>query len=121
MQRNSKNWRFRPGRRICALLLVLLLTALWGLGPAVAADQVLGVREKLPNDLVWLFSRQTGLPLVTLELDHQGGRLAGAQRQGRAGQPHRLPALKRHQESQRHPDRPGTRFLGGPSQRRGRR
>jgi zinc protease len=45
-----------------------MLTALWGLGPAAAADQVLGVREKLPNDLVWLFSQQTGLPLVTLHL-----------------------------------------------------
>ncbi len=75
MHRSSKNWGLRPGRRISALLLVLMLTALWGLGPAVAADQVLGVREKLPNDLVWLFSQQTGLPLVTLHLIIKAGTL----------------------------------------------
>ncbi|MFI5355044.1 MAG: M16 family metallopeptidase, partial [Desulfobaccales bacterium] len=60
---------------ISALLLVLMLTALWGLGPAAAADQVLGVREKLPNDLVWLFSQQSGLPLVTLHLIVKAGTL----------------------------------------------
>ena len=48
---------------------------MWSYGPAAAADQVLGVREKLPNDLVWLFSRQTGLPLVTLELVVKAGTL----------------------------------------------
>ena len=75
MHRSSKNWGLRPGRRISALLLVLMLTALWGLGPAAAADQVLGVREKLPNDLVWLFSQQSGLPLVTLHLIVKAGTL----------------------------------------------
>ena len=75
MHRSSKNWGLRPGRRISALLLVLMLTTLWGLGPAFAADQVLGVREKLPNDLVWLFSQQTGLPLVTLHLIVKAGTL----------------------------------------------
>ena len=75
MHRSSKNWGLRPGRRISALLLVLMLTALWGLGPAFAADQVLGVREKLPNDLVWLFSQQSGLPLVTLHLIVKAGTL----------------------------------------------
>ena len=52
-----------------------MLTALWCPGPAAAADQVLGVREKLPNDLVWLYSQQTGLPLVTLELTIKAGTL----------------------------------------------
>lgn len=75
MHRSSKNWGLRPGRRISALLLILMLTALWGLGPAAAADQVLGVKEKLPNDLVWLFSQQSGLPLVTLHLIIKAGTL----------------------------------------------
>ena len=65
----------RPGRRWLCLLLVWVLTALWCPGPAAAADQVLGVREKLPNDLVWLYSQQTGLPLVTLELIIKAGTL----------------------------------------------
>jgi zinc protease len=75
MHRSSKNWSLRPGRRISALLLALALTALWGLAPAVAAEQVLGVKEKLPNDLVWLFSQQSGLPLVTLHLIIKAGTL----------------------------------------------
>ncbi len=37
--------------------------------------QVLGTREKLPNDLVWLFSQQSELPLVTLELIIKAGTL----------------------------------------------
>ena len=35
---------------------------------AAPPPQVLGTREKLPNQLVWLFCRQAELPLVTLEL-----------------------------------------------------
>jgi len=58
-----------------ALILALLLSVCFISGPASAADQVLGVREKLPNDLVWLFSQQTGLPLVTLELIVKAGTL----------------------------------------------
>ncbi len=68
MRIGTKDSVLRQGRRWLCLLLVLLLTGLWGPGPGLAADQVLGVREKLPNDLVWLFAQQTGLPLVTLEL-----------------------------------------------------
>jgi len=75
MQLSSKNWIIRPGRRWFCLLLVLLLAALWSGAPAGAADQVLGIREKLPNDLMWLFSRQSGLPLVTLELLIKAGTL----------------------------------------------
>jgi zinc protease len=44
--------------------------------PAPPPSQVLGVREKLPNDLVWLFSRQSELPLVTLQLLIKAGTLA---------------------------------------------
>jgi zinc protease len=41
------------------------------------------VREKLPNDLVWLYSQQTGLPLVTLELIIKAGTLQDPK--GKAG------------------------------------
>jgi zinc protease len=56
----------------CWLLLVLVWT-----GAALAAppSQVLGVREKLPNGLVWLFSEQSGLPLVTLRVLVKAGTL----------------------------------------------
>ncbi len=36
---------------------------------------MLGTREKLPNDLVWLFSQQSELPLVTLQLIIKAGTL----------------------------------------------
>src|SRR5512135_3215759 len=74
MDLRKKNWLKRAGSRLLVLLLAYLLTAL-GSGPALAADQVLGVREKLPNGLVWLYSQQTGLPLVTLELIIKAGTL----------------------------------------------
>lgn len=54
------------------LIITLLGTgAAWGDPP----PQVLGVREKLPNGLVWLFSEQSGLPLVTLKLFVKAGTL----------------------------------------------
>ena len=71
---NSKKWFLWPGLLI-ALLLALLLTTFRRPAPVAAAEPVLGTREKLPNDLVWLFSRQTGLPLVTLELIIKAGTL----------------------------------------------
>jgi zinc protease len=43
---------------------------------AAPESQVLGTRQQLPNDLVWLFSPQTELPLVTLELLIKAGTLA---------------------------------------------
>ncbi|MBU4354761.1 MAG: insulinase family protein, partial [Proteobacteria bacterium] len=42
---------------------------------AAPASQVLGTRHQLPNNLVWLFSPQTELPLVTLELLIKAGTL----------------------------------------------
>lgn len=42
---------------------------------AAPPPQVLGTREKLPNQLVWLFCRQAELPLVTLELLIKAGTL----------------------------------------------
>jgi zinc protease len=75
MQIVSKNGLFRPGRRFIALLLAgLLAISVFG-APAAAAEQVLGVRQELPNHLVWLFSRQAKLPLVTLQLLIKAGTL----------------------------------------------
>jgi zinc protease len=49
---------------------------LWSSGALAAAPpQVLGTRHKLPNDLVWLFSPQTELPLVTMQLLIKAGTL----------------------------------------------
>jgi len=56
-----------------ALIALLLLS---GAALGETPSQVLGVREKLPNDLVWLFSRQAELPLVTLQLLIKAGTLA---------------------------------------------
>ncbi|MFA5112294.1 MAG: insulinase family protein, partial [Desulfobaccales bacterium] len=55
---------------------VVIGLILWGSAALAApASQVLGTREKLPNDLVWLFSRQAELPLVTLQLLIKAGTL----------------------------------------------
>ncbi len=75
MRVRALNWFLKPRRLAAVLFLALLLTTLWLPGPVAAADQVLGVREKLPSDLVWLFSQQSGLPLVTLELTIKAGAL----------------------------------------------
>jgi len=42
---------------------------------AAPETPVLGTREQLPNNLVWLFSQQSELPLVTLELIIKAGTL----------------------------------------------
>jgi len=64
-------------KRICLICLGvwLLASAAW----AAADSRVLGVRENLPNDLVWLFSPQTELPLVTMELLIKAGTLRDPQ------------------------------------------
>jgi zinc protease len=55
---------------------MVLGVLLWGSAVLAApATQVLGTREQLPNDLVYLFSRQSELPLVTLELMIKAGTL----------------------------------------------
>jgi zinc protease len=55
---------------------VVIGVFLWS-GAALAASppQVLGSRQELPNHMVWLFSRQSELPLVTLELLIKAGKL----------------------------------------------
>jgi zinc protease len=51
------------------IFLILLAILIGGHTAWAAPDsKVLGVREQLPNGLVWVFSRQTELPLVTMEL-----------------------------------------------------
>ena len=63
-----KNWLcLARGRLIMPVLALALLIALFGQGPAAASEAVLGVREQLPNGLVWLFSQQSGLPMVSLQ------------------------------------------------------
>ena len=55
---------------------VVVGVLLWSSAVLAAPEsQVLGTRHKLPNDLVWLFSPQTELPLVTLELLIKAGTL----------------------------------------------
>jgi zinc protease len=55
---------------------VMAVVVLWSAAVLAApAPQVLGTREKLPNNLVWLFSQQSALPLVTLELTIKAGLL----------------------------------------------
>ncbi len=49
-----------------AAAVLILLTA--GAVQAAPAEKVLGERQVLPNGLVWLFSPQPALPLVTLNL-----------------------------------------------------
>ncbi len=55
---------------------VVMGVLLWSSAALAApASPVLGTRHKLPNNLVWLFSRQAELPLVTLELLIKAGTL----------------------------------------------
>ncbi|MFZ0050540.1 MAG: pitrilysin family protein [Desulfobaccales bacterium] len=71
----SKNWLSMAKGRLTMLVLACLLRGLLGHGPAEASEQVLGVREQLPNGLVWLFSQQSGLPMVSLQLFIKAGAL----------------------------------------------
>ncbi len=66
--------------------LVLFWVWSWPGGPALAADKVLGQRAQLPNGLVWLFSPQTDLPLVSINLTLKAGSLF--EPQGKAGLAH---------------------------------
>ncbi len=59
-----------PEARLIRVIAGLLLLGLaWG-GPLAAADapQTLGERHQLPNGLVWLFSPQSDLPLINMNL-----------------------------------------------------
>jgi len=54
-----------------------------GVAAAAQPPQVLGVKEQLPNGLVWLFSEQRSLPLVTIQMMVKAGVLRDPQ--GKAG------------------------------------
>ncbi|MGQ9688245.1 MAG: M16 family metallopeptidase [Desulfobaccales bacterium] len=61
-------------KKILVVLLCLALAAAALAAPESAApQQVLGVRQELPNGLVWLFSEQRSLPLVSVNLLIKGG------------------------------------------------
>jgi zinc protease len=64
----------RCGKYIFKFLLVWL-TLLGLLAGLAGAEPVLGQRFVLPNGLVWLFSQQTDLPLVTVDLTIKAGAL----------------------------------------------
>ena len=70
---SSKNLFQLPIRLLSWVLVFILLSGM----PALAAppSQVLGVREKLPNDLTWLFAEAPELPLVSLQLLIKAGTL----------------------------------------------
>jgi zinc protease len=62
-------------RRLSWALGALVLWSSAGVALAASPARVLGVRQQLPNDLVWLFSPQSELPLVTLQLLIKAGTL----------------------------------------------
>ncbi len=66
----------RENKLFKRLIWVVMGVLIWS-SAALAAppSQVLGTRHKLPNDLVWLFSPQSELPLVTMELMIKAGTL----------------------------------------------
>jgi zinc protease len=63
----------RVRKRLAWIIIGVLLVS--SAAQASPPTPVLGTREKLPNGLVWLFSPQTELPLVTLELTFKAGSL----------------------------------------------
>jgi zinc protease len=64
----------KSGKKLLYLLVIILLVSVSATGGA-AADQVLGQRFQLPNGLIWLFSQQSDLPLVTVNLTIKAGGL----------------------------------------------
>lgn len=62
----------KSGRTVLGLLLIFLVLAGLAATPA-AGEPVLGQRFVLPNGLVWLFSQQSDLPLVTVDFTVKAG------------------------------------------------
>lgn len=58
-------------QRISWIVLAALLAG--SVVAAAGSSQVLGVKEQLPNGLVWLFSEQRSLPLVTMQVMVKAG------------------------------------------------
>jgi len=65
------------------LSLCLVILAATAAAQGSAPQQVLGMRQELPNGLVWLFSEQHGLPLVSVKVLIKGGVLRDPE--GKAG------------------------------------
>jgi zinc protease len=64
----------KSGKKYICLFFIVLFTS-YSQAAAAAADQELGQRYVLPNGLTWLFSQQTDLPLVTINLTIKAGAL----------------------------------------------
>ncbi|AEB08899.1 M16 family metallopeptidase [Desulfobacca acetoxidans] len=64
----------RSGRKTLFFTFAVLFLCLVAIAHA-SDDRVLGQRFELPNGLVWLFSAQSDLPMVTMELTFKAGAL----------------------------------------------
>ena len=64
----------KSGKKLFYFLVISLVLAFY-LTSAAADDKVLGQRYQLPNGLIWLFSQQTELPMVTVNLTIKAGAL----------------------------------------------
>ena len=74
----------KSGRKFFYFLVMVLVFAFF-VTSAVADEKVLGQRYQLPNGLIWLFSQQTELPVVTVILTLKAGALFDpAQKEGLA-------------------------------------
>lgn len=64
----------KSGKKFLYLVVILLLFSFLATAGA-AENRVLGQRQQLPNGLIWLFSQQSDLPLVTVNLTIKAGSL----------------------------------------------
>jgi zinc protease len=60
-------------RKLLIIFWIVILAATATAQESAAPPQVLGVRQQLPNGLVWLFSEQHSLPLVSVKILIKGG------------------------------------------------
>ncbi len=74
----------KSGKKLLYLVVTVMLFGIYATADA-AEGQVLGQRFQLPNGLIWLFSPQSDLPLVTVDLTIKAGALFDpAQKEGLA-------------------------------------
>ena len=64
----------KSGNKFFSFLVILLFSTCY-INYASADDKVLGQRYQLPNGLIWLFSQQPELPMVTVNLTVKAGAL----------------------------------------------
>src|SRR3974377_1495642 len=60
-------------KKTLCLFLSLVILAATAAAQESAPTKVLGVRQELPNGLVWLYSEQRSLPLVSIKVLIKGG------------------------------------------------